>query len=108
MKLGDYAVTEAGFGGDLGAEKFLDIKCRMAGLKPSAVVVVATVRALKMHGGLTKTELGAENLDALEAGLPNLLRHVSNMTERLSSARASWRSTVSRPTRSVSSRLVER
>ena len=81
MKLGDYAVTEAGFGGDLGAEKFLDIKCRMAHLKPSAVVVVATVRALKMHGGLKKTELGAENLAALEAGLPNLLRHVSNMTE---------------------------
>ena len=81
MKLGDYAVTEAGFGGDLGAEKFLDIKCRMAGLKPSAVVVVATVRALKMHGGLKKTELNTENLAALEAGLPNLLRHVSNMTE---------------------------
>ena len=81
MKLGDYAVTEAGFGGDLGAEKFLDIKCRMAHLKPSAVVVVATVRALKMHGGLKKTELNAENLEALEAGLPNLLRHVSNMTE---------------------------
>ena len=81
MKLGDYAVTEAGFGADLGAEKFLDIKCRMAGLKPSAVVVVATVRALKMHGGLKKTELNTENLAALEAGLPNLLRHVSNMTE---------------------------
>ena len=81
MKLGDYAVTEAGFGGDLGAEKFLDIKCRMAHLKPSAVVVVATVRALKMHGGLKKTELNNENLEALEAGLPNLLRHVSNMTE---------------------------
>ena len=81
MKLGDYAVTDAGFGGDLGAEKFLDIKCRMAHLKPSAVVVVATVRALKMHGGLKKTELNTENLEALEAGLPNLLRHVSNMTE---------------------------
>ena len=81
MKLGDYAVTEAGFSGDLGAEKFLDIKCRMAHLKPSAVVVVATVRALKMHGGLKKTELNTENLEALEAGLPNLLRHVSNMTE---------------------------
>ncbi len=79
MKLGDYAVTEAGFGADLGAEKFLDIKCRMAGLRPDAVVVVATVRALKMHGGLAKTELGNENLDALEKGLPNLLRHVSNM-----------------------------
>ena len=79
MKLGDYAVTEAGFGADLGAEKFLDIKCRMAGLRPDAVVVVATVRALKMHGGLPKTELGNENLAALEKGLPNLLRHVSNM-----------------------------
>ncbi len=79
MKLGDFAVTEAGFGADLGAEKFLDIKCRMAGLTPSAVVVVATVRALKMHGGLAKTELGNENLDALERGLPNLLRHVSNI-----------------------------
>ncbi|MBQ4072111.1 MAG: formate--tetrahydrofolate ligase [Clostridia bacterium] len=79
MKLGDYAVTEAGFGADLGAEKFLDIKCRMTGLTPSAVVVVATVRALKMHGGSLKTELGNENLVALEKGLPNLLRHVSNM-----------------------------
>ncbi len=81
MKLGDYAVTEAGFGADLGAEKFLDIKCRVAGLKPSAVVVVATVRALKMHGGRAKTELGQEDLTALEKGLPNLLRHVSNITE---------------------------
>ncbi|MBO5041129.1 MAG: formate--tetrahydrofolate ligase [Clostridia bacterium] len=81
MKLGDYAVTEAGFGADLGAEKFLDIKCRVAGLKPSAVVVVATVRALKMHGGRAKTELGEEDLTALEKGLPNLLRHVSNITE---------------------------
>ncbi len=81
MKLGDYAVTEAGFGADLGAEKFLDIKCRVAGLKPSAVVVVATVRALKMHGGRAKTELGQEDLIALEKGLPNLLRHVSNITE---------------------------
>ena len=79
MKLGDYAVTEAGFGADLGAEKFLDIKCRMAGLKPSAVVVVATVRALKMHGGSPKTELGQENLETLEKGIPNLLRHVSNI-----------------------------
>ncbi len=79
MKLGDYAVTEAGFGADLGAEKFLDIKCRMAGLTPSAVVMVATVRALKMHGGVAKTELGAENIAALEKGLPNLLRHVSNI-----------------------------
>ena len=79
MKLGDYAVTEAGFGADLGAEKFLDIKCRMAGLTPSAVVVVATVRALKMHGGVAKTDLGSENLEALGKGLPNLLRHVSNI-----------------------------
>jgi len=79
MKLGDYAVTEAGFGADLGAEKFLDIKCRMAGLRPSAVVVVATVRALKMHGGRLKTELGTEDLAALEKGLPNLLKHVSNI-----------------------------
>ena len=79
MKLGDYAVTEAGFGADLGAEKFLDIKCRMAGLTPSAVVVVATVRALKMHGGVPKTELGTENIEALSKGLPNLLRHVSNI-----------------------------
>ena len=80
LRLGDYAITEAGFGADLGAEKFLDIKCRMAGLTPSAVVVVATVRALKMHGGLAKTELGNENLEALEKGIPNLLRHVSNIT----------------------------
>ncbi|MBQ3086323.1 MAG: formate--tetrahydrofolate ligase, partial [Clostridia bacterium] len=79
MKLGDYAVTEAGFGADLGAQKFFDLKCRYAGLKPSAVVMVATIRALKMHGGLAKTELGSENLDALEKGLPNLLRHVSNI-----------------------------
>ena len=79
MRLADYAITEAGFGADLGAEKFLDIKCRMAGIAPSAVVVVATVRALKMHGGVAKTDLGAENLAALGAGLPNLLRHVSNM-----------------------------
>ena len=79
MKMADYAITEAGFGADLGAEKFLDIKCRMAGLTPSAVVIVATVRALKMHGGLAKTELGSENLEALEKGIPNLLRHVSNI-----------------------------
>ncbi len=79
MKLGDYAVTEAGFGADLGAEKFLDIKCRYAGLNPDAVVIVATIRALKMHGGLAKTELGSENLEALEKGIPNLLRHVSNI-----------------------------
>lgn len=79
LKLGDYTVTEAGFGADLGAEKFLDIKCRMAGLTPDAVVVVATVRALKMHGGLNKKELGTEDLAALEKGVPNLLRHVSNI-----------------------------
>ena len=79
LKLGDYAVTEAGFGADLGAEKFLDIKCRVAGLRPSAVVIVATVRALKMHGGLSKDELKEENLSALEQGLPNLLRHVANI-----------------------------
>ena len=79
LKMGDYVVTEAGFGADLGAEKFLDIKCRFAGLTPAAVVIVATVRALKMHGGLAKTELNGENLSALEKGLPNLLRHVSNI-----------------------------
>ena len=79
LKMGDYTVTEAGFGADLGAEKFLDIKCRMAGLKPDAVVVVATVRALKMHGGLDKRSLGTEDLAALEKGVPNLLRHVSNI-----------------------------
>ena len=81
MKLGDYAITEAGFGADLGAEKFLDIKCRMADLNPDAVVVVATVRALKMHGGVPKTELNGENLEALGAGIPNLLRHVSNIKD---------------------------
>ena len=79
LKLGDYAVTEAGFGADLGAEKFLDIKCRMAGLTPAAVVIVATVRALKMHGGRNKKELANEDLEALEKGIPNLLRHVSNI-----------------------------
>ena len=79
MATADYAVTEAGFGADLGAEKFLDIKCRAAGLTPDAVVMVATVRALKMHGGLAKTALAEENLDALERGLPNLLRHLSNI-----------------------------
>lgn len=79
LKMGDYTVTEAGFGADLGAEKFLDIKCRMAGLVPDAVVVVATVRALKMHGGLDKKALGTEDLAALEKGVPNLLRHVSNI-----------------------------
>ena len=80
LKLADYVVTEAGFGADLGAEKFLDIKCRQAGLKPSAVVIVATVRALKMHGGVPKAELGEENLIALEKGLPNLLKHIENIT----------------------------
>ena len=79
MKLGDYAITEAGFGADLGAEKFLDIKCRAASLKPSAVVIVATIRALKMHGGMAKTELNEENIEALLKGIPNLLRHVSNI-----------------------------
>ena len=79
-RLADYTVTEAGFGADLGAEKFLDIKCRMAGLKPSAVVIVATVRALKYNGGVAKADLGNENLEALEKGLPNLLKHVSNIT----------------------------
>ena len=79
MKMADYAITEAGFGADLGAEKFLDIKCRMAGLTPSAVVIVATVRALKMHGGLAKGELGSENTEALLAGIPNLMRHLHNI-----------------------------
>ena len=79
MSTADYAITEAGFGADLGAEKFLDIKCRAANLKPSAVVVVATVRALKLHGGLKKDQLGEENIEALEKGIPNLLRHVSNI-----------------------------
>ncbi len=81
LALGDYAVTEAGFGADLGAEKFLDIKCRLTGIKPDAVVVVATVRALKNHGGVAKDALGEENLEALEAGLPNLLQHVENITQ---------------------------
>ena len=81
MRMGDYTVTEAGFGADLGAEKFLDIKCRMAGLKPDAVVVVGTVRALKMHGGAEKKDLAREDLAALEKGVPNLLRHVRNMRE---------------------------
>ena len=80
LKLSDYTITEAGFGADLGAEKFLDIKCRMAGLKPSAVVIVATVRALKYNGGVPKADLNNENLEALEKGLPNLLKHVSNIT----------------------------
>ncbi|MBS5450317.1 MAG: formate--tetrahydrofolate ligase [Coriobacteriia bacterium] len=81
MALGDIAITEAGFGADLGAEKFCDIKCRMAGLSPNAVVIVATARALKMNGGVPKKELDAENLEALERGLPNLLQHVENMTQ---------------------------
>lgn len=81
MKMADYVVTEAGFGADLGAEKFLDIKCRMAGITPSAVVIVATVRALKHHGGVARADLGTENLAALEKGLPNLLQHVENITQ---------------------------
>lgn len=81
LKLGDYCITEAGFGADLGAEKFLDIKCRVAGIKPSAVVLVATVRALKFHGGVKKEDLNAENLEALEKGMPNLIRHVENLTK---------------------------
>ena len=81
MKLADYAVTEAGFGADLGAEKFLDIKCRMAGIRPNAVVIVSTVRSLKYNGGVAKADLGAENLEALEKGLPNLLKHVSNIRD---------------------------
>ena len=81
LKYADYCVTEAGFGGDLGAEKFIDIKCRMAELQPDAVVLVATIRALKMHGGVAKSELGAENIEAVLAGLPNLERHLSNMQE---------------------------
>ena len=81
LKLADYVVTEAGFGADLGAEKFLDIKCRYAGIKPDAVVLVATVRALKYNGGVPKAELGEENLEAVRAGLPNLLRHVSNVKD---------------------------
>lgn len=81
MKLSDYAITEAGFGADLGAEKFLDIKCRFAGIKPSAVVLVATIRALKMHGGVAKTDLANENLNALEKGMPNLIRHLENITK---------------------------
>ena len=88
LKLADYTVTEAGFAADLGAEKFFDIKCRLAGLRPSAVVIVASVRALKYHGGVSKNELDAENLPALERGLPNLLRHVSNIKD-VSACRAS-------------------
>ena len=80
LKFGDYVVTEAGFGADLGAEKFLDIKCRAASLKPSAVVIVATVRALKSHGGVLKDDLGEENLQALEKGLPNLYKHIENIS----------------------------
>ncbi len=81
LKLGDYVVTEAGFGADLGAEKFLDIKCRISGLRPSVVVIVATVRALKYNGGVAKADLNQENLEALEKGLPNLLRHIENITQ---------------------------
>ena len=89
MKLGDYAITEAGFGADLGAEKFLDIKCRMAGLTPNAVVIVATVRALKYNGGVPKADLNTENLEALEKGLPNLLKHVSNIKKCIQAAMCS-------------------
>lgn len=81
LKIGDYVVTEAGFGADLGAEKFIDIKCRLSGLRPDAVVIVATVRALKHHGGVAKAELGEENIEALEKGIPNLLKHVENITQ---------------------------
>ena len=81
LKLGDYVVTEAGFGADLGAEKFLDIKCRKMGIQPDVVVIVATVRALKYNGGVAKADLGHENLEALEKGLPNLLRHIENITQ---------------------------
>ena len=81
LKLGDYVVTEAGFGADLGAEKFLDIKCRKAGIRPDAVVIVATVKALKMHGGVPKNALGPKNLEALEKGIPNLLKHIENITK---------------------------
>ena len=82
LKLSDIAITEAGFGADLGAEKFMDIKCRMAGLKPDAVVLVATVRALKYNGGVPKTELVAENLDALKKGICNLEKHIENLEIR--------------------------
>ena len=81
MHFADYVVTEGGFGADLGAEKFLDIKCRMANLKPDAVIIVATVRALKYNGGVAKADLNNENLEALKAGLPNLLKHVENITQ---------------------------
>jgi formate--tetrahydrofolate ligase len=81
MKLGDYAITEAGFGADLGAEKFLDIKCRQAGLKPDAVVIVATIRALKMHGGVDKKDLSEENLEALKNGIENLRKHIENINK---------------------------
>lgn len=79
LKMADYTVTEAGFGADLGAEKFLDIKCRFTGFKPDAVVVVATIRALKMHGGLAKTELATENIEALKKGMTNLAKHIENI-----------------------------
>ena len=81
LKYADYVVTEAGFGADLGAEKFIDIKCRMAGLKPAAVVLVATIRALKMHGGVAKTNLATENVQAVIDGLPSLDKHLANIQE---------------------------
>ena len=87
LKLADYVVTEAGFAADLGAEKFVDIKCRKAGLTPSACVIVATVKALKYHGGVKKEDLAAENLEALEKGLPNLLQHVENVTQHFLACR---------------------
>ncbi len=102
LKLGDYVVTEAGFGADLGAEKFFDIKCRKAGLKPAAAVIVATVRALKMNGGVAKADLGREDVAAVTRGLVNLRRHIENVT--VSACRRSWRSTISRVTRRRRSR----
>lgn len=87
----DYVVTEAGFGADLGAEKFLDIKCRMAGLQPDAVVIVATVRALKHNGGVAKADMNNENLEALKEGLPNLLKHIENITQKVIQASCSRR-----------------
>ena len=97
MKLADYAITEAGFGADLGAEKFLDIKCRMAGLHPNAVVIVATVRALKYNGGVAKADLNNENLEALEKGLPNLLKTCKQRSKMFTNFHVLLQSTHSRP-----------